>query len=227
VDQRGASGPPPPASSGGLIAGTVVAQKYELRHALGSGGMGVVWAARHRESGAMVALKFLRTDPGGADDPDSLKRFLREARAAASVRHPHVVAIREVLELPDGRPVMVMELLAGETLRMRLNRGPRLTLEEAATILLPVASAVGTAHAQGIVHRDLKPDNIFLSQDAGGDTVVKVLDFGIAKVTRPHPTLGRSRQPRACADRQWGGAGHAPVHVARAGVRRARHRPAL
>src|SRR5688500_1886807 len=146
--------------------------------------MGVVWAARHLESGVLVALKFLRTGHGGADDPDSLKRFLREARAAASVRHPHVVAIREVLELPDGRPVMVMELLAGETLRNRLSRAPRLSLEEVAAILLPVASAVGTAHAQGIVHRDLKPDNIFLSRDAGGAPLVKVLDFGIAKVTR-------------------------------------------
>jgi serine/threonine protein kinase len=77
-----------------------------------------------------------------------------------------------------------MELLAGETLRTRLARGPRLSLEEAAAILLPVASAVGTAHAQGIVHRDLKPDNIFLSRDAGGAPIVKVLDFGIAKLTR-------------------------------------------
>jgi serine/threonine-protein kinase len=131
----------------------------------------------------MVALKFLRTDAGPTDDLDSRKRFLREARAAASVRHPHVVAIREVLELADGQPVMVMELLAGETLRQRLARGPRLTLEESAAILLPVASAVGTAHSQGIVHRDLKPDNIFLVRDAGVATV-KVLDFGIAKVTR-------------------------------------------
>jgi serine/threonine protein kinase len=94
------------------------------------------------------------------------------------------VAIREVLELPDGRPVIVMELLSGESLRTRLARPPRLTLEETAAILLPVASAVGTAHAQGIVHRDLKPDNIFLSRDSAGHTVVKVLDFGIAKVTR-------------------------------------------
>jgi serine/threonine protein kinase len=167
-----------------LAPGAIVAGTYELRHPLGTGGMGVVWAASHRGSGAMVALKFLRAGPGGADDSDSLKRFLREARAAASVRHPHVVAIREVLELPDGRPMMVMELLTGETLRTRLTRGPRLGLEEAASILLPVVSAVGTAHAQGIVHRDLKPDNIFLSQDASGRAVVKVLDFGIAKVTR-------------------------------------------
>jgi len=181
-DPGGTSGLTSKSTFGGQSAGGVVAERYLLQHPLGSGGMGVVWAARHLQSGAPVALKFLRT--GAADDPDSLKRFLREARAAASVRHPHVVAIREVLELSDGRPVMVMELLSGESLRTRLARQPRMTLEEAASILLPVASAVGTAHAQGIVHRDLKPDNIFLSQD-GGQPVVKVLDFGIAKVTRP------------------------------------------
>jgi serine/threonine protein kinase len=169
------------ATFGGQSAGTVVAGKYLLQYTLGSGGMGVVWAGRQIEGGAPVALKFLRT---GGDDPDSLKRFLREARAAASVRHPHVVAIREVLELSDGRPVIVMEMLAGESLRTRLARSPRLTVEEIAAILLPVASAVGSAHAQGIVHRDLKPDNIFLSRDEEGRTVVKVLDFGIAKVTR-------------------------------------------
>jgi eukaryotic-like serine/threonine-protein kinase len=81
-------------------------------------------------------------------------------------------------------PVMVMEMLTGETLRKRLAREQRLSLEETARILLPVASAVGTAHHQGIVHRDLKPDNIFLSQDDAGASVVKVLDFGIARVTQ-------------------------------------------
>src|SRR5687768_13341048 len=130
-DPRDQGGTSPSLSPPGTLApGAVVARKYELKHTLGSGGMGVVWAARHLESGAMVALKFLRTGHGGAEDPDSLKRFLREARAAASVRHPHVVAIREVFELPDGRPVMVMELLTGETLRMRLSHGPSLSLEE-------------------------------------------------------------------------------------------------
>ena len=183
-DPAGPSGRTTTSTYGGQSAGGVVAGKYLLLHTLGSGGMGVVWAARHLDSGASVALKFLRTSQGAAEDVDCLKRFLREARAAASVRHPNVVAIREVLELSDGRPVMVMELLSGESLRTRLARPPRLTLEEAAGILLPVVSAVGTAHAQGIVHRDLKPDNIFLSHD-GGRPVVKVLDFGIAKVTRP------------------------------------------
>jgi serine/threonine protein kinase len=172
------------APSDGLASGTIVGRRYELLHALGRGGMGVVWAARHTETGEKLAVKFLRTGRGGAGDPDAVKRFLREARAAASVRHPHVVAIREVLELENGRPMIVMELLGGETLRERLSRSKRMSLAETAQILLPVASAVGTAHEQGIVHRDLKPDNIFLSRDAAGACTVKVLDFGIAKVTR-------------------------------------------
>jgi serine/threonine protein kinase len=173
---------PPP--TGSLAPGLIVADKYQLTQPLGTGGMGVVWAARHADSGALLALKFLRPGPGGMHDQDSVKRFLREARAAASVSHPHVVAIRDVLELDDGSPVMVMEMLIGETLRKHLSRKDRLSLEETARILLPVVSAVGTAHHQGIVHRDLKPDNIFLSVEPGGATVVKVLDFGIARITQ-------------------------------------------
>jgi serine/threonine protein kinase len=173
-----------------LAPGTVVGGEYELQRLLGRGGMGVVWAARHVRGGTSYALKFLHVAPGGPDDVEAVKRFLREARAAASVRHPHVVFTREVLELESG-PVIVMELLAGESLRERLATR-RLSLEQTARILLPVASAVGAAHQQGIVHRDLKPDNIFLSRDPGGAAVVKVLDFGIAKLTRADPRASRS-----------------------------------
>jgi serine/threonine-protein kinase len=174
-----------PDSAVSLVPHLVVAGKYELLHTLGRGGMGVVWAARHTQTGEALALKFLRAEPASpAEDPDSVKRFLREARAAASVQHPHVVAIREILELENGRPVLVMELLAGESLRERLARDKQMSLQAMARLLLPVASAVGTAHEQGIIHRDLKPDNIFLSRDAEDGQVVKVLDFGIAKVTR-------------------------------------------
>ncbi|HXI59776.1 MAG TPA: serine/threonine-protein kinase [Polyangia bacterium] len=174
-----------------LSAGTVIAQKYRLTAHLGAGGMGVVWAAQEIQTGAPRALKFLRPGADGPEDPDAVKRFLREARAAAAVRHPHVVAIHEVLQLPDGRPVMVMELLTGESLRQRLIREGGMSLEKAASILLPVASAVGAAHQQGIVHRDLKPDNIFLGAGPGASTVT-VLDFGIAKVTRLDSSVTQS-----------------------------------
>jgi serine/threonine protein kinase len=165
-----------------LVAGATIAGKYELLWPIGTGGMGVVWAARVVCDGEIVALKSLRRVVDGICDPGVVKRFLWEARATASVRHPHVVAVREILETPAGMPVMVMELLVGESLRERLLREGRLSLGETAGLLVPVASAIGFAHHQGIVHRDLKPDNIFIVRDAAGIGVVKVLDFGVAKV---------------------------------------------
>ncbi len=142
--------------------------------------MSVVWAGTHVTTGREVALKLLKAD--AAKDEPTRRRMLREARAASAVRHPNVVEIQEVLELEDGSPVLVMDLLRGESLRERLIRRAPLSVQETATLLLPVVAAVGTAHAAGIVHRDLKPENIFLAQE-GGHTVVKVLDFGIAKVS--------------------------------------------
>ena len=142
--------------------------------------MGVVWSAVQLVTRKPVALKVLRA--AHTADKGIVQRFLREARAACAVRHPNVVEIHDVILVEDGSPVMVMDLLEGESLGQRLERERSLPLVELATILLPVVSAVGTAHGVGIVHRDLKPDNIFLSKTATG-TVVKVLDFGIAKLT--------------------------------------------
>jgi serine/threonine protein kinase len=163
-----------------LFAGDVVAGKYRLDRVLGQGGMGMVWAATHTVTRKSAALKFVR---GAGADTEVKKRFLREARAACAVKHPNVVEIHDVLELEDGSPVMVMEHLRGESLADRLDREPKLPLRETARILLPVISAVGTAHAIGIVHRDLKPQNIFLVRGFEGAQSVKVLDFGIAKLT--------------------------------------------
>lgn len=163
-----------------LASGAVIAGRFRLERKLGEGGMGVVWKAAHMVTRKPVALKFLKL--AGGDAPASVRRFLREARAACAARHPSVVEVHDVLELEDGSPVMVMELLVGETLAQRLKRGPVLTLAELAQIMVHVGSAVGCAHAAGIVHRDLKPDNIFLTPTASGH-VVKVLDFGVAKLT--------------------------------------------
>jgi len=160
-------------------AGQLVAQRYRLEQQLGAGGMGEVWSAREEATGGLVALKFLLESD---DDPGSRRRFMREARAASSVVHAHVVRIHDVLMVDDD-PVIVMELLEGETLAAKLRRDKKLTIEETAAVLRPVVSAVGTAHAQGIIHRDLKPDNIFLARNAGGGLTVKVVDFGIAKLT--------------------------------------------
>jgi len=163
-----------------LSRGQVIAKRYRLDEELGRGGMGVVWAATHLVTRRRVAIKFVR----GPSDlrTDLRRRFLREARAASAVIHPSVVEVLDVFELDNETPVMVMELLSGETLRERLTREKKLTLAQTVTILLPVVAAVGSAHTLGIVHRDLKPENIFLVQTTGAGERVKVLDFGIAKL---------------------------------------------
>jgi serine/threonine-protein kinase len=164
-----------------LVPGTVIAGRYRLDHVLGQGGMGVVWAATHTITRRNVAMKFLK-GPAHAR-PEMRQRFLREARAATAVKHPSVVEVHDVFELDDETPVMVMDLLSGETLAQRIDTLGKLSLEETASILLHVVSAVGTAHSRGVVHRDLKPENIFLAVTDEGRTEIKVLDFGIAKLS--------------------------------------------
>lgn len=158
----------------------LAAGKYRLERVLGEGGMGIVWLGTDTSTGGAVALKFLTAS--GAVRPEFRERLRREARATAAVNHPNVVQILEVIEDEGGVPVLVMEYLVGETLGRRLQRQAPLALEVTASILLPVVSAVGTAHAAGIVHRDLKPENIFLVRGADGTVEPHVLDFGIAKI---------------------------------------------
>jgi serine/threonine-protein kinase len=179
VDVHAAPTTPAPPSPTHRAAGEIVAKRYRLDEELGRGGMGVVWAATHVVTRRRVAIKFLRAPTELRTDHRS--RFLREARAASAVDHPNVVSVVDVFELDDETPVIVMELLVGETLRERLVRVRRLPLGQAAAITLQVASAVARAHELGIVHRDLKPENIFLVRTAASDAV-KVLDFGIAKL---------------------------------------------
>ncbi len=157
--------------------GSLVGGRYRLDRLLGEGGMGIVWAATHEVTRRAVALKLMQGHKSVR--AEHRERFLLEARTASAVVHPNVVPIRDVFELEGGELVMVMDLLEGETLRAKLDRIGPLTLKDAATILLPVVSAVGTAHAQGVVHRDLKPENIFLAEP---NERVCVLDFGLAKI---------------------------------------------
>ncbi|HEX3480595.1 MAG TPA: protein kinase [Kofleriaceae bacterium] len=160
--------------------GAVIAARYRLIRRVGEGGMGVIWAADDLVTGRPTALKRIKDT---VDDPAARRRFLDEARAASVVRHPNVVEVFDVLELDDGPPALAMELLDGESLRDMLVRDRTLSVAALADVLVPVISAVGAAHALGVVHRDLKPENIFLARSAGGERVVKVLDFGIAKLT--------------------------------------------
>jgi eukaryotic-like serine/threonine-protein kinase len=164
-----------------LEPGATVATRYRLDHCLGEGGMGTVWAATHLVMQRRHALKFVRGSVHGREE--LRRRFLREARAASAVDHPNVVRVHDVFELEDGTPVMVMDLLEGETLGHKLRREHTIGLEELAGLLVPVLSAVGTAHAMGVIHRDLKPDNIFLEARGDGPPAIRVLDFGIAKLT--------------------------------------------
>ena len=167
-------------ATGGPVAGTLVAGRYRLERRLGEGGMGAVWGALEVDSGAAVALKFIRGDD---ESGGRLKRMSREARAARAVKHPNVVTLHDVIELVDGSPVIVMELLDGESLAERFDREAPLPAEQMAAIAMPVVSAVRAAHALGIVHRDLKPENVFLARGPGDRLDVKVLNFGIAKLT--------------------------------------------
>ncbi|HEX8108695.1 MAG TPA: serine/threonine-protein kinase, partial [Kofleriaceae bacterium] len=162
------------------VPGAVIAERYRLVRRVGEGGMGVIWAADDLVTGRRTALKRIKD---AVDDPAARRRFLHEARAASVVRHPNVVEMFDVLELETGPPVLAMELLDGESLRDVLVRDRTLSVPALADVLVPVIGAVGAAHALGVVHRDLKPENIFLARGADGARVVKVLDFGIAKLT--------------------------------------------
>jgi Tol biopolymer transport system component len=178
-----------------LGAGTRIAQ-YEIRAPLGSGGMGEVYRARDLTLGRDVALKFL--PPHLSADPDRLRRFEQEARAASALNHPAIVAVYE-LGRTEAQPYISMELVDGQTLRQLLGRGP-LAPRRLLPIAAQIASALAKAHAAGIVHRDLKPENLMVSSDDHA----KVLDFGVAKLTgdlagdrSEATTLDRGTQPGA------------------------------
>ena len=146
--------------------------RYRVTRTLGQGGMGVVYAAHDDRLDRDVAIKVVR--PEIVADPVAFERFRREARAAARVSHPHICALYE-LDEDDGQPFLVMELLQGESLAARLERGP-LPVAEAIAVADAILDALSALHRCGIIHRDLKPANIFLTD--GG---VKLVDFGLAR----------------------------------------------
>jgi serine/threonine protein kinase len=163
-----------PVREGDLLAG-----KYRVERVIGTGGMGVVVAARHEELDQLVAIKFVREDSIGNEE--AIERFLRECRAAARLRSEHVARVIDVGRLENGAPYMVMEFLEGFDLAEVITRDGAMPPDIAVALLLQVCEAVGEAHAAGIVHRDLKPENLFLTRTVGGTPKMKVLDFGVAK----------------------------------------------
>ena len=165
-----------------LVApGQVLAGKYRVERVLGAGGMGVVVAATHLELDQLVALKFLL--PQFLENAEAVQRFTREARAAVRIRSENVAHILDVGRLEDGAPYIVMEFLEGQDLATRVEQLGPLAVEEAVDAVIQACDAIGEAHLLGIVHRDLKPANLFLTRRADGTPLVKVLDFGISKVT--------------------------------------------
>ena len=155
---------------------------YRVLDKIGAGGMGEVFRARDERLGRDVALKLIR--PASSDNPDHLRRFEQEARAAAALNHPNIVAIYDV-GFEGANPYIVAELLEGKTLRGLFREGP-IPVRQAAEYALQIAQGLSAAHARNIVHRDLKPENLFLTNDDR----IKILDFGVAKL---QPSGGDNR----------------------------------
>ena len=151
---------------------------YEITSRLGAGGMGEVFKAKDTRLDRTVAIKLLA--PSLTADVHARERFSREARAIASLSHPHICALHDVGER-DGSSYLVMEYLDGETLAERLSRG-RLSLEQTVQLAAEMASALTAAHEAGIVHRDLKPANVILTRSGA-----KLVDFGLAKLRAEGP----------------------------------------
>lgn len=175
-----ADAPPAWSSPKDPLIGLVLDGRYEVEESLGEGGMGVVYRVRHQALQRHFALKVLRQEL--AREGELCARFIQEARTAATISHPNVVQITDYGNLPGGSPYFVMEFLSGQSLSRMIKMSGSIPAARAVRILTQIAAGLGAAHLAGIVHRDLKPDNIFVSQDANGQDIIKLLDFGVAKV---------------------------------------------
>jgi eukaryotic-like serine/threonine-protein kinase len=168
-------------SSVTLEPGELLAGKYRIERLLGQGGMGVVAAAYHIQLEQRVALKLML--PHAIGSSEAVSRFLREARAAARITSEHVVRVFDVGSLETGEPYIAMEYLEGLDIAQLLTRQGRLSVAETVDYVLQACEALAEAHAAGIVHRDLKPGNLYLAHRIDGQRLLKVLDFGVSKMS--------------------------------------------
>ncbi|MCA9706106.1 MAG: protein kinase [Myxococcales bacterium] len=177
------------------LSGTVLENRYRIGRVLGAGGMGAVFEARHLLLDRPVAIKVLR--PAYATEKEYIARFLREAKSASRIRHRNVVEILDYGQTTGGLVYSVMEFLVGQDLQELLRAQPhgRLPWARACGLLVQIASGLKAAHGQGVIHRDIKPANCFLT-DEDGEAVVKLVDFGIAKLEggdRGHTLTGTAQ----------------------------------
>jgi serine/threonine-protein kinase len=176
--------------------GDILAGRYRVERVIGAGGMGVVVAARHLQLDDLVALKFLL--PIALENDEAKKRFAREARAAVKIKSEHVARVSDVGTLENDSPYMVMEYLEGSDLAAVLRTRGALPVDEAVDFVLQACEAIAEAHSMGIIHRDLKPANLFVVRRPDGAASIKVLDFGISKMTN---LLGTGSGPEASMTR--------------------------
>jgi tRNA A-37 threonylcarbamoyl transferase component Bud32 len=168
-------------TAAGVSAGDILVGKYRIDKVLGVGGMGVVVAAHHIHLDERVAIKFMLLE--ALMNRDAVGRFAREARAAVKIKSEHVCRVSDVGTMENGAPFMVMEYLEGSDLSAWLLQYGVLPIEQAVDFLLQASEAIAEAHSLGIVHRDLKPANLFVIRRPDGVLAIKVLDFGISKMT--------------------------------------------
>jgi serine/threonine protein kinase len=163
--------------------GDKIAARYRLLRPLGTGGMGEVWAARNELTNRDFAIKFLL--PEFNQNSEAFERFVREAKTTGTLQHPSIVDVYDVALGPDGRPFIVMELLHGEELEAYIERVGSLSPLQTAAYYAQIAAGLQLAHEAGVVHRDLSTNNIFLARGKDGETLPKILDFGVSKTVGP------------------------------------------